>query len=120
MALLNTYFVYVRKEKENNPEVRMQHYDWGCDPPEPVWCADVVHAESPAQAKYRFLAHWAGTISSPVYHDDWPLLRVRLLGKSALSENQSWHRIHEILDHDGASCECPTEDEPAMEGELLA
>jgi len=113
-GLMNTYFVYVREEEQNKPEMRMDHvYLGGYDPPEPVWCADVVHAETPAQAKHRFITKWAGggVPRSPVYHDDWPLLRVRLLGKDVLGEDEAWGRIHEILDHDGKPCDCPQEDE---------
>lgn len=106
---MTAYFVYVRDDRENKPEVRMEHYyGWATDPPEPVWCADVVKAETPAQAKHRFLVEWAGTMSTPVDWDDWPNLRVRILDHDDEASNDAlWGRIHEILDHDSKPCDCP-------------
>lgn len=107
---MSWYFVYVREERENKPEMRTTYYSGDhLDPPEPVWCADTVKASSPAQAKYHFLVDWAGTRgNSSVEWEDWPLLRVRVLSHGdEATEDELWFRIHEILDHAGGSCDCP-------------
>jgi len=104
---MSVFLVYVRDEQENKPDVRTD-YGGGHEPPEPVWCADIVEATSRAQAKSRFLREWAGSLRSPVYHDDWPSLRVRLLmHDDSASYDERWARVHEVLDHDGRSCDCP-------------
>lgn len=108
---MSWYFVYVRDEKENKPDVRMTPYYGGYDPPEPVWCADPVQAETRDQAKYLFIKKWTNDLYSSVYHDDWPHLRVRLLGHGDLTHDEQWLRIHEILDHDNKPCDCPYLDE---------
>lgn len=111
MTDVSTYFVYVRSEEENKPEVRTECYYGGFEPPEPVWCADIITAVSPAKAKYLFLAGRPGLRFPVDYPDDWPLTRVRKLGVGELSENEAWGRIHEILDHGGRRCDCPEEEE---------
>lgn len=107
---MNTYFVYIRGDDENKPEMRT-YYNYGeaLEPPEPVWCAEVITADTPARAKYAFLTGNASSWrSSPWdYPDDWPHTRVRLLGHGEISENEAWARIHEILDHGGKPCDCP-------------
>ena len=113
---MSLFLVYVREDKENKPAVRMEPYYGGAyDPPESVWCADIVVAKSRGQAKYLFISDWAGgRLYSPVYHDDWNLLRVRLLSHDDnLDEDARWLRVHEVLDHGSRPCDCPELDEEA-------
>ena len=114
----NAYMVYIPDENDPNKiEMRTGHY-YG-EPPDYGAVIDIVIAEKPSQAKYEFLKEWAGTRSTGVYHDDWPLLRVRLLQKNVpekkgcmdFSSSRYWDRVHEILDHESNKCDCPDEDE---------
>lgn len=106
------YLVYVRDDDENKPAVRMSPYYGGSlEPPEPVWCAEIIDAETRAQAKHRFLQQRTG-LYEPIYEDDWPLLRVRLLTHDATaSYEKRWLRVHEVLDHAGSECDCPYAEE---------
>ena len=118
----NVYFVYLKApddQEEGKVAVRYSYSQW--EPPEYVWCADLFVAGSPGKAKVAFLK----AFKNDVYFEDWVNIRVRKVGvvtgmvegtngmyNYGLTQfDQFWGRIHEILDHDGKDCDCPTEEE---------
>jgi len=119
----NVYFVYLKAEEGETGKVAFRtNYSYSyTEPPEDVWCADLFVANSPGKAKVAFLK----AFKNNVYFDDWVNIRVRKVGvvtnmiegtRGMYNYNlpqfdQFWHRIHEILDHDGKDCDCPMEEE---------
>lgn len=80
-----------------------------------------VVAETPGKAKALFLREFTSSPYSGVYDDDWPDLRCRLLFKDVDEEpgvyeqmrsddDPFWLRIHELDDHGGNPCDCPSEE----------
>lgn len=107
---MNAYLVRI-------PEERGEFYSGGYEPPEPWWPIGIFVAETRAQAKADALSTWTHSPRSGVYGDDWRHLRTNLLAADVAAERGEyvtgplfgplWLRVHEVLDHAGASCACP-------------
>lgn len=109
---------YVVKTRDRREYVEPIPGFYGDGPRFPIWPMSPVVAETPAQAKQLFLIEFAHSRSnSGVETDDWTELRVRLLAKDVPVaagiyefDEDLWFRIHEIEQHDGKRCDCPTEE----------
>lgn len=123
---MNAYVIRTKDEREYVEPV----LDDGSGPSFPYWPTGIFVASTPAQAKRDALTVWSNwQLRSGVETDDYPNLRARILFHDVdlvvsgvdrgelpfeLDEDsfygRCWGRLHEVLDHDGKSCDCPVEE----------
>lgn len=108
---MNAYVVMILDRETGKPEIRTAYSYY--EPPEPAAMIEVIAAETPGQARVEF----AKQESEAFIEEDFTRIRVRKFAtgidhkRGRITANplydQGWWRAHEILDHAGATCDCP-------------